>query len=281
MSNVSSVEGDFPNTAEYLTPLLLDMPQAHTPIYHRFGPGIYIREMHAAAGTLIVGHIQKEDHSNLLLKGKVTMINEDESTYELEAPAFIVGKAGSRKIAHVIEDMVWQNIYSTDESDIDKLEARFLEPDEVKSVFLQAEFDKQEQENQHIRDDYKKMLVEFGMTEEQAKAYHIHDEVVDFDMPNQLRVAESAIEGLGLFTSAPIEANTYICKVRIGGKRTPAGRFTNHSPTPNCARVLLDNGDLGLVSLTNIDGCLGGSVGTELTVNYRHTPLQYKQLQEN
>jgi hypothetical protein len=281
MSDLSLLEGDFPITAEYLTPLLLDMPQAPAPIYHRFGPGIYIREMHAAAGTLIVGHIQKEDHSNLLLKGKALMINEDESSYELEAPAFVVGKAGSRKIALVIEDMVWQNIYATDETDIDKLEERFLEPDKVKSVFLQAEFDKQEQENQHIRDDYKKMLVEFGMTEEQAKEYHIHDEVVDFDMPNQLRVAESAIEGLGLFTTAPILIGEYICKVRIGGKRTPAGRFTNHSPTPNCARVLLDNGDLGLVSLTNIDGCLGGSVGTELTVNYRNTPLHYKQLQEN
>ena len=281
MSNVSLVDGDFPITAEYLTPLLLEMPQAHTPIYHRFGPGIYIREMHAAAGTLIVGHIQKEDHSNLLLKGKVTMINEDESTYELEAPAFIVGKAGSRKIAHVTEDMVWQNIYSTDETDVDKLEARFLEPDEVKSVVLQNMFVEQQNCNQPLRDDYKKMLVEFGMTEEQAKAYHINDEVVAYDVPNQLRVSESAIEGLGLFTSAPIEADRYICKVRISGKRTSAGRFTNHSPTPNCARVLLDNGDLGLVSLTNIDGCLGGSVGTELTVNYRHTPLQYKQLQEN
>jgi hypothetical protein len=281
MSNVALLKNDFPVTAEYLTPLLLDMPQAPAPIYHRFGPGIYIREMHASAGTLIIGHIQKEDHSNLLLTGKVLMINEDESSYELEAPAFIVGKAGSRKIAHVLEDMVWQNIYSTDETDIDKLEERFLEPDEVKTVFLQNQFDKEKQANQHLRDDYKKMLVEFNMTEEQAKQYHINDEVVDYDSPNQLRVSESAIEGLGLFTSIPVKADTYICKVRIGGKRTPAGRFTNHSPTPNCARVLLDNGDLGLVSLTNIDGCLGGSVGTELTVNYRYAPVQYKQLQEN
>jgi len=268
MSNLSLLDGDFPLTAEFLTPVLMDMPQASCPVYHRFGPGIYIRELHMAAGTVAVGHIQKQDHVNILLKGKVMMINEDESTHIVEAPLFFIGKAGSRKIGMVLEDMVWQNIYATEETNIDKLEELFLDKSQL-APHVNLLVSKEEEQLQTIRNDYSKLLFEIGMSEEQVQAQVNIDDLVDFDTPNQLRVTYSTIDGVGLFTTIPVEANTYICKARIEGRRTPAGRYTNHSPTPNCKMVLLENGDMALVSITSIDGCLGGGVGTELTVNYR------------
>lgn len=269
MSDLALLEGDFPITAEFLTPVLLDMPQAHTPVYHRFGPGIYIRELHAAAGTLIIGHIQKQDHSNLLLKGKVLMINEDQTTYELEAPAFIVGKANSRKVAHVIEDMVWQNIYATEETDIDKLEATYLEPDSAKSAKLAEQQQEAVTEAQWVRDDYAAFLQQYNTSEEDIQKYVQQEDVVDFPTANTLRLAESPIHGVGLFTTFPINIGEFIALARVDGKRTPAGRYTNHSPIPNCAMVMLPNGDMGLIATQYIDGCLGGNVGTELTVDYR------------
>lgn len=268
MSDLSVLDGDFPLTAEFLTPVLLDMPQASCPVYHRFGPGIYIRELHMAAGTMAIGHIQKQDHVNILLKGKVQMFNEDESTYIVEAPMFFIGKAGSRKIGLVLEDMVWQNIYATDKTNIDELEEIFIDKSST-ATSVNLLLSEKEEHLQDIRNDYKKLLSEIGMSEEQVLEQVKVDDLIDFDTPNQLRVTYSTIEGVGLFTTVPIESNTYICKARIKGRRTPAGRYTNHSPTPNCKVVLLENGDMALVSITNIDGCLGGSVGTELTVNYR------------
>jgi hypothetical protein len=268
MSDLSLLDGDFPLTAEYLTPMLLDMPQASCPIYHRFGPGIYIRELHMAAGTMAIGHIQKQDHINILLKGKVLMVNEDESTHIVEAPMFFIGKAGSRKVGMVLEDMVWQNIYATEETDIEKLEECFLDKTSL-APHVNLLASEQEEQLQHIRNDYTTLLSEIGMTEEQVQAQVSIDDVVEFDEPNQLRVTYSTIDGVGLFTTVPIEANTYVCKARVNGRRTPAGRYVNHSPTPNCKMVLLENNDMLLVSLVNINGCLGGGVGTELTVNYR------------
>jgi len=269
MSDVALLNGDFPLTVDYLKPILLELPQAHAPVYHRFGPGIYIRELHAAKDTLIVGHIQKQDHSNLLLQGSVLMINEDESTQLIEAPAFIVGKAGSRKVALVVEYMVLQNIYATEETNIDNLEAMFLEPDDAKNVKLKQMHEDEVTNMQAVRNDYVQFLNQYNITEEEIQQYVQIDDVVDFPTPNTLRVADSAIEGKGLFTTAPINTGDFIALARVNGSRTPAGRYANHSPTPNCTMMLVPNGDMALVATQNIDGCVGGLVGTELTVDYR------------
>ena len=60
-----------------------------------------------------------------------------------------------------------------------------------------------------------------------------------------------------------------IAPARIDGKRTPAGRFTNHSKTPNAEMVLSGNGDIFLFAKQSISGCKGGNVGAEITVDYR------------
>ena len=105
---------------------MLDTPQAECPVVHHFGPGLYIREMTAAAGTLIIGHAHKGEHMNILLKGKVRILNELGVPEVLEAPAVFIAKPG-RKIALVLEDMVWQNIYATTETDLDKIDELFID----------------------------------------------------------------------------------------------------------------------------------------------------------
>ena len=109
---------------------MLDMPQAECPVVHHFGPGLYIREMAAPAGALLVGHAHKHEHMNVLLKGKVIILNEIGVPEELVAPAVFVAKPG-RKVAYVTEDMVWQNIYATEETDLDKLEEMFIDKSEA------------------------------------------------------------------------------------------------------------------------------------------------------
>jgi hypothetical protein len=259
MSNITLVD---------LETKLLTMPQASCPVVHRFGPGIYIRELQMAAGTLAVGKIQKFEHVNILLKGKVIMFNDNGSTTTLEAPLFFIGKAG-RKAGLVLEDMVWQNIYATEETDIDKLEAMFMEePDAFKEhTIAKLAFDKIEVQNDI--DDYNILLEEINMSEECVqRQVQITSDLIPFDTPNNLRVTSSVIHGKGLFTTIPISQGTRIAKASIAGHRTPAGRYTNHSAVPNCTLVR-DGLDIWLEAIEDIDGCLGGSVGQELTVDYR------------
>jgi hypothetical protein len=84
-----------------------------------------------------------------------------------------------------------------------------------------------------------------------------------------LYIRESDIEGQGLFLSAPVAAGAIIAPGRLDGKRTPAGRYVNHSATPNCFYIKTESDDVYLIAKRDIIGCQGGDQGEELTVDYR------------
>ena len=104
---------------------MLNLPQAACVTVHRFGPGIYIREITMPAGSLVIGHSHKYPHTNVVLKGTaIVQLNGDMQT--IVAPSIFVSDPG-RKMLYIVEECVWQNIYATDETDIDKLDAMFVD----------------------------------------------------------------------------------------------------------------------------------------------------------
>lgn len=249
---------------------MLEMPQTPCPVVHRFGPGIYIREVAVPAGTLAIGHHQNFEHQNVFLKGRVTILNDDGTTTELKAPMVFTGKPG-RKIGFVHEDMVWLNVYSTNETDVEKLEATYLtkSDDWIKSnearenlLLLQTEVE---------TNDFLDAITELGFTPEQVKA--MSEDTADMiELPYggyKIKVANSRIHGQGLFATADIEDGEVISPARIDGKRTIAGRFTNHSASPNAKMIESNNGDIVLVATRLILGCHGGFDGEEILINYR------------
>ena len=76
----------------------LACPQAEASIVHRFGPGIYIREMHTKAGAFAIGKMHKHPHMNIVLSGSCVYYTVKGERKEVVAPATIVTPAG-RKIA--------------------------------------------------------------------------------------------------------------------------------------------------------------------------------------
>lgn len=248
----------------------LKLPQTDCPVVHRFGPGIYIREVTIPADTFSIGHRQTTTHMNVMLAGRVTMVHDDGSRTELVAPQTFVAPPG-RKIGYVHETVVWQNIYPTTETDVATLESIFLDKS---PAWETAQKDRQ-------------MLLNFGRSEDIAD-YHLAIAEYGFD-PDTVRqqtenladqipfpagaykitVTSSAIEGQGLFATANIAAHELIAPARVDGMRTPAGRYTNHSKTPNAAMVQSDSGDIYLFSICDIVGCKGGDLGAEITIDYR------------
>ncbi len=248
---------------------MLKHPQVKCDVVHRFGPGTYIREVNIPAGAIAVGHHQNFEHQNIFLKGRVTMFNEDGTQTELKAPMIFVAKPG-RKIGYVHEDMVWLNVYATEERDVEKLEAHFLtKSDEWQKdhalrggmKLLQASVDKK---------DYLQALIDIGVSEAQVRRQS--DNLDDLMwLPNgnfKVKVASSKIEGQGLFATAEIKAGELVAPARVKGLRTIAGRFTNHSAASNAQMVRVGN-DIDLVAIKDIAGCLGGQDGEEITIDYR------------
>ena len=96
-------------------------PQIQCEEKHHFGPNIYIKEVTMPAGTLIIGKHHRMDHLCNMVSGRMRILQEDGTTKELVAPITFMAKPG-RKVAYIIETVVFQNIYSTPETDIEKLE---------------------------------------------------------------------------------------------------------------------------------------------------------------
>lgn len=258
---------------ERLERSMLSMPQAACNVRHIFGPGLYIRELSIPAGTYAIGHYQKTEHMNVMICGSVTIVNDDGSHTLLSAPLTFVAKPG-RKVGYVHEDMVWQNIYATEETDIEKLEAIFLEKSEA--------FNSRQKLIEYANDgDYAAMLSEVGADEETVRKQS-ENEADQIPFPfgcYKVKVGRSNIEGRGLVATADIAAGEIVCPARLGGFRTPAGRYTNHAKNPNAEMVAID-GDVYLAATRNISGCVGGEDGEEITVDYRRSVDIAKGLSE-
>ncbi len=241
---------------------MLTQPQAPCNVRHRFGPGLYIREVTLLADTYAIGHYQKTEHMNVMLSGSVTLVLEDGTREYMVAPQSFVAPPG-RKVGYVHEDMIWLNIYATNETDIDKLEAIYLE----KSPTYKA------RENPPLLShdgDYAHMLADLAVTAEEVQAQSQETtDLIPFPQGDyKVKVGKSGIEGLGLLATADIEAGEFICHARIYGQRTPAGRYINHARDPN-AEMVDKSGDILVRALRRIAGCRGGQNGEEITVDYR------------
>jgi hypothetical protein len=255
--------------ASGLEKLCLPLPQRQCGVIHRFGPGICIREVTIPADTFAIGHVQKFDHMNVMLSGRVTMVNDDGSTQEVCAPFMSVGKPG-RKIGYVHEDMTWLNVYATDLRDAEAVEAHFVE----KSQAWQDDAEQRRLVDALSREvdrlDFQEMLIDVGFDESEAirQSENPNDQIPFPYGGIKVMKAESAIHGVGMFATDNISAGEVIAPARIDGCRTPAGRYVNHSKSPN-AEMRISGCDIILVAIKDIRGYSGGRLGEEITTDYR------------
>lgn len=260
-----------PEKIDIVVDKMLNLPQAECPIKHYLGAGIYIREITIDAGVFSVGHYQNFEHMNQLVSGRVIMLENDGTTKEYAAPMTFTYREGN-KAGYIIEKMVWQNIYPNpdNETDLEVLEDKFVTKNKVWKEHAQIQNDLDHLKREIDREDYQKMLIDLNVTHEQVlKESEVEDNCIPFSNDiHAVKVSKSNIQGKGLFAQSPIKALDIIAPARLNGKRTPAGRYTNHSLSPN-ARAVIVNNDVYLVANKDIEGCHGGDSGEEITLDYR------------
>ena len=88
-------------------------------------------------------------------------------------------------------------------------------------------------------------------------------------LPDSVTIKESSIQGLGLFATERISKGTLIgithhvhSNSQDGVIRTPLGGFGNHSDTPNCFKLLMEDTTWWIGAKENIEE------GDELTWSY-------------
>lgn len=253
-----------------LAKVILTHKQDTISIFHRFGGGLYIREAHYEKQHLIVGQEHVSDHMNVLLRGSIKIVSGDGEDMVLTAPHMFLAKAGS-KVGLTIEDVVWQNIYVTDSTDVEYLESTLFRTPDFFKEYTEQRILKKHPLHQEDRDDFQCVLNESGWTQDMVEAMSKYrgDCIPLPDGTYTICSGPSPIEGRGMFSTAVVPKGTFLAPMRLGGMRTPAGYLVNHSKNPNCYAVKNELGDMFLVTSREIGGMVGGDLDEEITLDYR------------
>ena len=95
------------------------------PVNHYFSQGVYGREMIIPKGTIVTGKIHKFTQLNVLLCGELSVLTED-GVKRIKPPFVIVSPPGTKRVAFAHEDSRWLTVHGTEETDVDKIEEKFI-----------------------------------------------------------------------------------------------------------------------------------------------------------
>jgi len=237
---------------------LLKLPQAAIVTEHIFKPGAYERKITIPPWTVLTGAEHKTDYRVRLETGKIA-VNTDNGVKVLTAPLEFDAKAGMQRAGRVFEDeVVWVDIYPNldDCTDLPTLEQRlYVVPD--------CGLADSRTEVQKAKIDYGAFLHQMGMTQDEMDAIvQIKSDLMPMPAGVFTELRDSPIHGSGLFATRDFEVGEVVCPGRLDGKRTPAGRFINHSPNPN-VEPKKDGDDIFAVAMRKV------LAGDELLVDYR------------
>jgi hypothetical protein len=237
---------------------LLKLPQAAIVTEHIFKPGAYERKITIPPWTVLTGAEHKTDYKVRVEAGTIA-VNTDDGVKVLTGPLEFDAKAGMQRAGRVFEDeVVWVDVYPNpdDCTDLVVLENRLYVVPECGLADSRTEVQK-------AQIDYGVFLHQIGMTQDEMDSI-VHIEYDLMDMPEGVftQLRESPIHGKGLFATKDFEAGEVVCPGRIDGKRTPAGRFINHSLNPNIVPEKVGD-DIYAVAVRKIQA------GDELLVDYR------------
>jgi hypothetical protein len=237
---------------------LFKLPQANIVTEHIFKPGSYERKITIPPWVVLTGAEHKTPYHVRLEKGTIA-VNTDDGVKVLTAPCEFDAKAGMQRAGRVFEDeVVWVDVYPNpdDCADLAVLENRLY-------VVPACGLADSRTEIQKAQIDYGAFLHQIGMTQDEMDAI-VHTESDLMDMPEGVAVElrNSPIHGKGLFATCDFDVGQIVCPGRLDGKRTPGGRFINHSVDFNVTPIMIGD-DIYALAARKI------RADDELLVDYR------------
>ena len=122
---------------ELVEAMMLSEEQVEIQVEHFFTPGIYMRHGTIKAGVVLIGHLHKTEHMNILFSGEISVVLDGE-VMRCKAPAVFKCGPGVRKIIYAHDDSVMANVHGTTTTDLDKLEDELVIKSETHQLFQQG-----------------------------------------------------------------------------------------------------------------------------------------------
>jgi quercetin dioxygenase-like cupin family protein len=118
---MSTMSGDMIEKLFAIEAVLLQMPQIEVPLRHCFGNKVYVREMTAPKGSILIGKLHKFKQVNIVVRGDISVLTED-GWKRMKSGDMFESPAGVKRALVTHEETVWTTICGTEETDIDKAE---------------------------------------------------------------------------------------------------------------------------------------------------------------
>lgn len=247
-----------PGAVERLQSALLKMDQADIVTRHVFKPGVYERTITIPPWTVLTGAAHKTAYRVRLEQGTIA-VNTDDGVKVLTAPFEFDAPAGVQRVGRVFADeVIWTDIYANpdDCQCIQTLEARLYEVPACGLGENRLRIDRD-------RRDFSTFLSQIGFSQTDMDAVvQIESDLIPMPDGFAVELRDSPVHGKGLFVLRDVAAGEVICPGRLNGKRTPAGRYINHSTKPN-AEPVKDGDDIHAVAIRDL------FAGEEILINYR------------
>ncbi len=90
----------------------------------------YARTITLKPDTWLTGRVHTTEHIFVLSKGDMTVVTED-GRKRVQAPYQVVCRAGLKRVGYAHSECVCSNIHLTTETDLAKLEAALVEPENL------------------------------------------------------------------------------------------------------------------------------------------------------
>ena len=116
---------------------IIEMPEDGLPLTHTFSDGVYAREIFMPKGMIVIGHVHRTKHLNIVSTGKARVFYDGEM-HEITAPYTFESNAGVRKALFILEDMFWTTIHVTDETNQDKLDDILIDKNASEGISMES-----------------------------------------------------------------------------------------------------------------------------------------------
>ena len=127
------------------------------PLIHRFTDGLYIRELSIPKGSMITSKTHKTQHQFILLKGVISVWDNDGNEHLLSAPYCGVTEPNTRRIVYAWDDCIWSTCHPNPQNKpLEELEIDLFEDYENK--LLSDEIKDKIKEAQRVSDELSKTI---------------------------------------------------------------------------------------------------------------------------
>lgn len=104
---------------------LKKLPQLAIETNHYHAAGLYAREIHIPAGTVLTGKTHKTEHLNILSRGEIAVWTE-QGIKRLKAPFVLVSAPSTKRVGFAITDTTWVTVHATESRDLAEIEKQII-----------------------------------------------------------------------------------------------------------------------------------------------------------